>query len=260
MFPNSTAVKKTALAALRGCWPKACAVAVMAMAFPLVVMNLVSVLELVFKTKAAVLIIRILALVFCTIFGSPLFLGALRVFWSIAAGGNLCVADIFYYYSSKKSFFRAFNFIVFLFGKIAIEGMLLLIPSFLVDFISKNSRGLFWGGATPLWLENIWIFALVLRIIAVAIILYIAMRYYLSFFIFISNDSIDSLDAIQKSLMPAKHSLGYFTGLFCSLLGWLALSVFVIPMVFTLPYLIMCYIVHSRYSVVFYNDILISKN
>lgn len=254
MFPSSVAVKKTALAALKNEWPNAIAAAVIPLAFSLVAINLLGLLKYIFADTLATTIVRIIFLFVLVFVGIPLSLGSLRILWGTANDERLKISELFYYFSAGKNYKRVFTFTVLLFGRIILKSVVLLLPSYLIDFISNSSSSLFAESAVPLWLSNIWIFALFLRIIAGCFIVYIASRYYLAPFLFIANDNADPMECINKSFMVSRVSVGSFVTLLLSLAGWIALSVFFVPMVFTLPYIIMCYLVHSRYAAVFYNS------
>ncbi len=253
MFPNSVAVKKTALAALKNEWPTAMAAVTIPLVFYLIMINVFSLLEYIFAVPVALVTVRIL-LIFVMIFiGLPLSLGALRILWGIETDASLKISEVFHYFSSVKAYKRVFNFIVLLFGGMILKSVALLLPSYIIDLISNSSSGLFANTAMPLWVDNLWVFAAFLRIIAVCCIIYVALRYYLAPFIFVANDGADPFECVHKSYTVSRVSVGNFVGLMFSLTGWILLSLFFIPMVFTLPYMSMCYLMHSRFSAVFYN-------
>jgi uncharacterized membrane protein len=53
--------------------------------------------------------------------------------------------------------------------------------------------------------------------------------------------------------MISKHSSGAFASLILSFFGWFLLSLFGIPLVYTLPYFLISYVVHCRFAIVNYN-------
>lgn len=254
MFPKIIAVKKTALAYLKNEWPKAIALASIVLAFFLVLINLFSFALHIFSgTPERVIMFSIFFSVIIFI-GIPLIMGMLRSFWGMVSESPLKMTEIFYYFSSKAVYKRISVFTFLILGRLIIRSVVLLLPSFIIGLISQYSSFLFVNNAEPLWFSNIWIFELVLRAIAICGIGYMALRYYLAPFIFIANEDIEELVCIQKAYIVSKQSTGNFISLFFSLLGWVLLSVFFVPLIFTLPYMIMCYMVHSRYVAVYYNS------
>ena len=61
------------------------------------------------------------------------------------------------------------------------------------------------------------------------------------------------LEAIHLSTMVAKRTLSNFLSLIVSLLPWIILTLLIIPAVYTLPTVIVCYVVHCRFAINNYN-------
>ncbi|MBQ6816034.1 MAG: DUF975 family protein [Clostridia bacterium] len=254
MFPKISAVKKTATALLSGIWPKAIAAVIIPFAFLLILLNVTALLEGVFVTPNIILFLRI-ALLFALVFlGFPLFLGVIRFFWGISAGSQLNLSEVFYYYNSKQNIVNSLNFTVVLLGRLSVEFIVAIIPSVVLEYISNSAGTLFQDSTAPIWLSNVWIFAVILRVLAIVFIIFVSLKYYLAPFLFVSGNNLNCLEILEKSRAISKYSISYFWLLFLGLLGWILLSIFVVPLIFTLPYFLMCYVVHSRYSVVFYNQ------
>ena len=260
MFPRSIAVKKTALATLKNEWPTAIIMAVIPLAFFLIAINIFSFSGYVFSSAFAQVITYIIFMCILFFIGFPLFLGVLRFFWSISVEKPLMISEVFYYFSDIKIYKRFIIFMFLLLGKVVLKAVVLLLPSIIIDLLMRFSSLIFANSVVPLWFSNIWVFALALRAIAICCIVYIASRYYLAPFIFIASENADEIECIQKAYTVSRHSVGNFITLILSLFGWIVLSVFFVPLVFTLPYFCMCYIIHSRYAVVYYNSKLKSYN
>lgn len=254
MLPKTIAVKKTAIATLQNEWPTAIALASLVLAFYLILINLFSFSLYIFSGTLAKIIMFTIFVAVIIFIGIPLFMGMLRNFWGMASESPLKITEIFYYFSSKAAYKRITVFTFLILGRLVVRAVLLLLPSFIIGLISKYSTILFANSSEPLWFSNIWIFELLLRAIAICGIIYMAFRYYLAPFILIADEGISELACVQKAYVVSKQSMGSFISLFFSLVGWILLSVFFVPMIFTLPYMTMCYIVHSRYSAVYYNE------
>jgi uncharacterized membrane protein YccF (DUF307 family) len=66
---------------------------------------------------------------------------------------------------------------------------------------------------------------------------------------------MDVYEAIHKSTLLSRATSIDFLGLLLSFFGWILLSVTVIPLIFTLPYFLTSYMVHSRFAVANYNKV-----
>ena len=78
-------------------------------------------------------------------------------------------------------------------------------------------------------------------------------RYYIAPFLLIADEDMDAAEAIHMSDVISKSTMLDFIYLFFSLLGWIILSVLVIPIMFTLPYIITSVSVHTRFAIAEYN-------
>ena len=106
----------------------------------------------------------------------------------------------------------------------------------------------------PIWSQNLSLLVRFLSSFSFALVILSISKFYLAPILIIANEEIDLDEAIYMSRVISKGSLMDFVFLFISLIGWMLLSLFFVPLIFTLPYFIMCYIVHSKYSIKDYND------
>ncbi len=246
---HTKAVKTTALAILKNNWPGAIIAAVIPLAFFLSIANILSLLAAAFSTEVVYVTFGVVMF----FVGIPLILGVLRYFWGLCTESSITLAEVFFYFSSLAKYKKAVAFLGLLFGKLFLQAVALLLPSIIIDLMSRFPSVIFADSATPIWFSNLWIFSLVLRVIAYCIIAFIALRYYPAFFMFVSQDDLNIKGILEKSYIISRFFAGDFLSLTTSLLGWVVLSVFFVPLIFTLPYMFMCYMVHSRYCAVNYN-------
>ena len=144
----------------------------------------------------------------------PLFLGVIRFFWRMIFGADDSPVSVFYWFSGKSNYLRAVKLELLLAVRALFFGLILFIPAMIVDLFSGSFLYDALKIPIPLWTSNL---------------------YYLSLFV------------ISKSTMLD------FIYLFFSLLGWIILSVLVIPIMFTLPYIITSVSVHTRFAIAEYN-------
>lgn len=256
MLPTSKQTKQKALELLKGKWP----LAISAVLIPVVISMILVIISQFFHSAVNLKFVNIAfyfadaAAVLLLIL--PLFLGTFRFFSGFFESDNPQILDIFVYFSSKKMYLRALKMSALVFLRLAVIGFFLMLPSLLTDFVSDGGLSFLTGNATPIWFGNLWIISLFLRGIAVAVLIFIVLKYYMVPYIFVINDSIDLNEAMYLSSCVSAFSLSSFAGLFFSLLGWVLLSFLVLPLIFTLPYLLVCCSVHCGCAAQCYNRLI----
>lgn len=260
MFPSSKAVKTTALQLLKGNWVTAAAAAMIPVFFVLLSLSAAGSLSTVLSNTAANVVISLLTLAVLFLVGIPIFLGTLKYYWNFAYCENADIKTVFSYFSSFNMYSRAIKTMAFVLIRAFGVSVICLLPSGIIDFIANGGMNDIMKNGIPLWFTNLWIIALFLRGIGIAVILFYSFKYYLVPFLLVINDQNTVEQIITASKMASKKSSIGFAGLIFGLLGWTLISFFVVPLVFTLPYIIMCYTVHSRFAVFFYNNTLNNSN
>ncbi len=259
MFPSSSVIKKNALSALKNNWGTAIAVSMIFFCFVFAIMLIGSFVGGLVSSQILNVVIYIMGAVIFVAVCVPLIFGIIRFFWHMADSGKTDVNDVFMYFSSSKMYFRAFHITLLLLAKILIIALLMYLPSIIVWLAStdavKNVLKF-----TPLWMGNLWIIVAFLRVLGFVLTAIIALKYYLAPFVFVINDTIEPIEAIHLSSKAAALSVWNFVGLICTLIGWIILTMLAIPAFFTVPYFIMCYVVHSHFAVFNYNNWLKTKN
>ncbi len=253
MLPNSKSIKTAALGVLKDNW-LAC-IAASLIPFMLSFFT-ISVFEMLYSLSngIAVKIISIaVTAIIILFFLLPVFFGTLRVFRNLADGGKIYISEIFIYFTTYKRYRRLMKAVFILALRLLFTGFVLFLPSAVIEFAAGGGFDFLMGNATPIWFTNLWVIALFFRCLAFAILLFVALSYYLLPYVLIINDDIDVLEAIYLSSKAAKYSTASFLGLFISFLGWILLCLLAIPIMFVLPYMIMCYVVHSYHAVKVYN-------
>ncbi len=186
----------------------------------------------------------------------PLFLGLVRYFCRINDGITDNPVGIFYYFSNVRIYEREMFFAVNLFLRLVFSAWILLIPYLLLNLFANSEVYDFFGIQMPLWstiLSTIGDFALFIAVIAFVII---NLKYYLSVYIFASSNEINGGKALGFSVTIARRTRMDFLFLCFSMIGYIILSVLFVPLLFTLPFIIEVYTVHSRCAVNEYNEII----
>lgn len=253
MLPSNTVIKREAKRYLAGKWPLGIAAVMIFVFFFMFISILYALLYQYFSLGVPFMILTVLTVFFSVTIGFPLMLGVLRVFRCVLSGIDTDLYTVFYYFSSVKQLTRAIYLCVFLVSKFALTALLLLLPSIIIDALTSGKLPFFETNGMPIWFSNLWVFGTFLRGIAVAVLVYIIFKYYLCAYIFVQNDNINVLEAVLLSKKVGKIGVSSFVGLIFSLVGWILLSFLAVPIVFTAPYILMCYTVHCNLAIDYYN-------
>lgn len=196
----------------------------------------------------------IFALITFIIFAAaPLFLGLIYYFHRLLCEQKDSLLIIFRYFSNAYEYKRALH-LTFLFTiRLAFAVLVLYSPCIIVWLLSSEQLYSLFDISIPVWTSNLWALNSFIVIIASFALVFVMLKYYLSPFIFVANDDIDPAEAINMSTIISKRTGGDFFGLTLSFAGWILLSMFVAPLIFTLPYFAASYGVHCRYAITAYN-------
>lgn len=183
----------------------------------------------------------------------PLLLGVLSFFKRLVFEQDDSVLIIFRYFSNAEEYKRAIQLISILTVKFALSAILLFFPCIVVYLLSTEMVYDLLDIPMPLWASNLWMLNSFLAFLASLGLLFIMLRYYLAPFIFVSNDELDPDEAVNMSKIISKRTGADFFGLSLSFVPWILLSIFIAPLIFTLPYFIASYCVHCRFAITDYN-------
>lgn len=183
----------------------------------------------------------------------PLLLGVLYFFRRLLWGQKDSLLVIFKYFSSKNEYKRSIHFIFLLCVRLVLGAFILFLPCIVVWLLSNEQIYAWLDISLPIWTSNLWALNSFLVIIASFVLAFVMLKYYLAPFIFVGNDDIDPAEAVNMSTIISKRTGGDFFGLVLSFFGWIALSIFIAPLIFTVPYFIAAYGVHCRFAIAAYN-------
>ena len=186
------------------------------------------------------------------VFNLPLLQGVIRFFWYMPQQTKLPISEVFYYYSSIKLAIKTVFLHMYLVVKTICLSIVFYIPAFVVFSLSEieilNSLKML--SIVPSLLVKTFGWGLVL--VATFLSIKNALNYILAPVIFISNEGKDYEFTLNISKNIARKNKTAFSTTFYSFLGLIILSLLGIPAVFTLPFLLMSYVVFSRFALVNY--------
>ena len=250
-IPGGAAVKSTVKASLSDKYAAA-TVAAMSVVFAFMFLFMMtSAVATVFEDL--VLLWVIVAVMLCILVINPILLGAVRWFWRATEGGNEGPETVFYYFSSFFRYARSIKCILYLCYKLGGIFLVCLLPYLIVTLLSNSWIYQFLGTEVPLWAAGLVLVQAFLRIAGVFVALAISTRYYLVLAVVVMDDNSLILESAHISSMVSRHSSGALVGLIAALFFWILLSFLVLPLLYTAPLILGCYVVHSRYALVNYN-------
>ncbi len=260
MLPNSRTVKQDAKTRLSGRWPLAISAVMISLFFVFFLLMIFSILGQFFSGGFSLIIISLPILFAGIIVGFPLWLGTLQLFRYINEGVDTTLYTVFYCFSTRERLTKSLKLGLLLVSRIFLVAVLLLLPAFLLDLLASGNLPFFKENGMPIWFSNLWVFGAFLRGIAAVIFAFIIMRHYLAAYIFILNDDLDCFEIMLLSKKVSKISIGSMGALLLSLIGYFAVSIFVVPLIFTLPIIIMSYVVHADAAIDLYNKKTLTNN
>lgn len=249
MSSGSKAVKNTAIITLKNNL-LSCVISGLIVIFTYYSCNLVASLFHYLKIKFLSEIVFFLLVFFIFI---PMLSGLLRYYWRMILGVTDKPISVFYYFSEKHNFKRAIKLQTVILIKAFVRGIFLFLPAILIKIISEEFFYDFFGLPMPLWAGNLLPVFNGLLTFGLVILLFLMLKYYLAPMLYVADENMDIDEAIHMSCIISKKSGIDFIYLCASFIGWIIISYLVFPLIFTLPYMLLAYLYHSRFAVAEYN-------
>lgn len=183
----------------------------------------------------------------------PLFLGVVRFFWQAQLDSGITVSEVFFCFSSISAYRKAIETAVRLAGRALICLIPCFAPAVIVQALCSPSFYELLGVAFPDFAANLWFTHGCLSAIGLLVFIFTQLKYYLVPFLCVADENMSAAEAINFSKIISKRTRSDYISLIFSFAGWILLSFTGIPLLFTVPYFIMAYIVHSRFAIAQYN-------
>lgn len=183
----------------------------------------------------------------------PIILGLLKFYWRILFSAEDSPVYVFYWFSSKEKYLKCLKFVVRFLSKIVFWLLIFNIPVLILQLLSSDAFFEFLRIPLPLWSANLSFYTKLFRGVAIVLSVFLTLKYYMAPVLFIADDEIDTDEAMHMSSVISKKSYIDFISLIFSHLGLILLSFLIFPLLFTLPYFLVSYLVHVRFSVAEYN-------
>lgn len=183
----------------------------------------------------------------------PLFLGLIRFFWRMQFDAIDIPITVFVYFTSFNRYVKTVKFILSLLAKIILFALILYFPLFIIWLLTNSFIYDLLNISIPIWISNLNGIRFFVFVFSSVLLFLISIKYYMAPILFIADENIDIKTAIKSSSIITRRTFVDFSYLLLSLIGWIILSLFHIFNFFILPYIILVYVVHSRFSIVEYN-------
>ena len=250
-IPSSATVKSTVKASLADKYMSA-VIAAMSAVFAFLFLYLTA-LALLKVFDNYFIIVAVSVAIFAILLAHPILLGAVRWFWRATDGCDEGPETVFYYFSSFSRYMRAIKCVLYIGFKTVGAFFVCLLPYLIVTLLSNSWIYQFLGTEMPVWSAALVLLQSFLRIAGIFIAVVLSAKYYLAPAVVVMDDGMHLLEAVYISVMISRNSLGAFASLIVSLFFWILASFTLLPLVYTVPFILGCYVVHCRYALVNYN-------
>lgn len=250
MTVSNTSIKATAKNIIKPNRLKNFAVCTIVLSVWLIYYNISAIIS--FLTSEAMFLIAIS--IFSFLILSPFLLGLVRYFWRQFCGQNDDVIEIFYYLSSKKLYIKTLHLVFSLSFRIALMYIVFSIPIYILEFITGSWLYNALNVSIPIWTANISNLSGFLGIISITATVIYSLKFYLAPMLFVADENIDIAEALHLSSVISRRTMLDFIFLAFSFLGYILLSILILPLIFTLPYMIVTYLIHCSFAVESFNE------
>lgn len=250
MLPSTSVVKQTAKTILKGNMLRSVTAASIAIVGSLIANYIVSLVAHIISEPVAVL----MQYAFIVLLVLPLFLGLLRFFRRMQWGVNDDVVSVFHYFSDINCYKRALKLILPISLQIFVRMLIFTLPVSILTTLSNAQFYKEMGLKMPPWAYDIQAVIVFFEIIAIILVIVSSLRFYLAPFLYVADEEMDYAEAIHRSRVISKRARLDFIFLILSLILWILLSLLLVPFIFTLPFFMLCYLVHCRFAVAQYNE------
>ena len=263
-MPENYIIKTNAKTSLQNKWPKALGIgAVILSVFCLYIIlaNLIYIpATVMFGKETTTYILIAFTVVLSQFFIMPLLYGVLRWFWFTSADFDVPISEIFCYFSNGKEYLRAFSLSFRIFMRSSAILFVCFLPALIIVAISSPTTYEMLNTSMPYWASSVWALGNALTILGVFLSFILLLRYFAAPILMINDPSITPHEALDLSMVITKNANGKTFSFVVSFVGWILLSLFYIPIIFTLPYFLVSYAVYCRFLINYYNRRIASAN
>ena len=256
-MPNNYIIKSNAKTSLENKWSGAISIGsiiLSVLSLYIVLLQLIIIpISSIFNEFTSAFVVIAITVVVAQFFGMPLLYGALRWFWFTASDANVPVNEFFCYFRSGKEYLRALSLSFRIFIRSSAVLFFCFLPSLIVVAISSPTTYSIFNTSMPYWASSVWALGNTLTFLGVILSFLLLLRYFDAPILMINDPSITPHEALDLSVIITKNANGKTFSFVLSFFGWGLLSLFYLPIIFTLPYFLASYSVFCRFLINHYN-------
>ncbi len=190
----------------------------------------------------------------------PLLLGTFRFFYRLLDGVCDNPSSVFYYFSEKSLYGKSLKFVFRLILRLLLSYLLLSLPAIIVGAFASTDIYELFGMAIPLWTPLLSTISELLFVLSFIVFIVVNLKYYLAPYLFIVDNTMTPIKAMRMSIIISRRTQIDFIYLFFGMIVYVLLSLLYLPLIFTLPFLTMVYMIHSKCAVIQYNNTIETLN
>ncbi|MBO5913428.1 MAG: hypothetical protein J6Q76_08165 [Clostridia bacterium] len=260
--PTFSEIKSAAKGTLKHRWTEGIAVSLVLLATSLLNMVMQAALQTIFKVDTVwspmsptdVPLHSVIASVGITLFSAiftlivmlPLLFGALRWFWLVTGGSDPGVGEVFYYFSSARTFFKALGISVSIFWRLILGTVLCFLPYATISVLTNSEFYNFLEISMPTYMSSLYSLGAILEMLGFFLLLLWVSGYAMFYVAMFSEPELSTRQTIKLTVRLSKQNRLRFVGFFFTFFGWLLLSFLILPLLYFLPFFMASLCIYGR--------------
>lgn len=197
-------------------------------------------------TAFADIAVTLLRIVMASFLLAPVMLGTMRFFYALFDNKNISVSEMFYFFSSKKSLFFAVKVYFSFLWRFLLIVLVCFLPYNILSLLTSVDFYNSLGVTAPVWLVTGTTFNQVFFIIGVIFSVLLNLSMFFVPFLSAVCSEMKVNEVFKISRKVAKRYYAYFLSFILSFAGWMFLSIFAFPVIYTLPFFICSFAAFCR--------------
>ena len=257
MFPKTRVIKKTARESLNGNWAQIMLSVLLAAACCILPVILRDIAGELIKSSGGFIFTRDLnaaAGVFTAVYffflADPLLLGLLKIFWIITAGQRPELYTLFEFFTDRKSYRLALKAQLAVLWRVAVAAAVCMLPYLVLLLGQRTGLDKLLGVAADI--AKLGLAGTMLSLgesVFSVVLVFILISFMPLPFVIINRPDLPLRDLVADTKRIYRLYSKNFVVFIFSFIGWLFSSVFILPMLFALPFFLASWAVLVRFSI-----------
>lgn len=176
----------------------------------------------------------------------PLIFGVMRWFWMVTGGSDPDIGEIFNFFSEPKKFFKSLGISIGIYLRLSIGTVICFLPYIVMSIFTQPDIYNQLGFDMPIVMESLNSIVGILKFLGFAAMVLWVSSFALFYSVMLSEPELSARKTLKKAAKMS-HGLRFnFVTFILSFFGWFMLSVFVLPLLFFVPYFLSSLAVYGR--------------